>query len=527
MTTAVAPERAFPTASRGEIREHILRTWRVWLRTLTNPDTGAAFTETEIATATSIKSRFWIEADAIDLALLSAQQRALYLADQVRVDRAGTSWLESYHAEQWGEERLPAYGAGGNIRVTGRPGTIAVGSATIGDPIAMTGVDPSGKRYQLLSTITIPVSPGYVDALFKAIDTGPETNLVTGTVITWATNVPVNLLSTGTVQSPGLTGGASEETDAEFSSRIASRIANKPGSGNSAHFRSWGREVSSAIEDVFVYPCALHAGSVIVSATQKRSDTTGPLARIPSAGTIADLTSRLTPPASPVVPTPPYVLVVAPTSVPSNVIVTLALPRGSASGYVDLTPWPETQAAAACYVSAVTSQTQWRIDIPAGSSALPSGVTAPSLQVWDATASRFELLQVQSVTLFGGLQYDVVLSAAPSHTMAPNDWISPGCYQRALVAETIEAYFDSLGPGEVIDLTTDPRAHRAWRSPSPEQEWPQRAGAAVLTWLLEALGSAVSDTTLELMSVGTPTVPTDPITGPSIITLSKVGVYYT
>jgi hypothetical protein len=139
---ADAPDREFAVFQRGEVRELILALFRNALRSQTNPDTGATFTEEEIAVATAKGSKKWVEADADDIVALTDQQRALWLADQVRIDRAGTSWLQVHHGPMWGESYLLATGGSGPATATGTAGTVYVGSTTVPDPAAHYATDP-------------------------------------------------------------------------------------------------------------------------------------------------------------------------------------------------------------------------------------------------------------------------------------------------------------------------------------------------------------------------------------------------
>src|SRR5262249_33909683 len=143
-----------------------------------------------------------------------------------------------------------------------------------------------------------------------------------------------------------------------------------------------------------------------------------------------------------------------------------------------------------------------------------SGANAPTLMVWNNTTSRFEKLLVTSITFAGmsGPRYthDVVLSAPPVKTLSINDWISPDMARRDTVALAVEGYFDGLGPGEVIDLTTATPAVRAARFPDPGEEAPSRGGQAITTAISDALGAPLSNISLASMSATTPTIPTDP-----------------
>jgi len=516
-----ALERAFPTFDRGVNREDILRSYRYALRKLTNPDTGLPFSEADIAAAVSSQSRWYVEADAIDLVLLAGQNRALWLADQVRLDRASFGWLQTYHGGLWGETPLPATGGSGTATGSAVAFTPFVGSTVIPDAAAVQATDPAGKKYQVLFS-TAATAGGTVTLTFKGVDTGPDTNPAPGTVLTYSQNKPLGAQPTCTVATQ-FTGGALAETSAEFAARIAARIRHKPASGNNAHFRSWATVASVAVEDAFVYACALHAGTVLVAATQKRGSIAGPAARVPSIGTLTDLTAYLVPPASPVVPAVPLVVVVPVVQQPADMVLSLSMPLGTTSGWTDPDPWPTQAGGVATLISAVTTQTQFRITTSGGG--LPSGITAPSLMAWDEAASAWETLDVQSVTLFAPGVYDVVLNSAPTMTLVGGQAISPDAGRADTISDAITAYFDSLGPGEVVDLTTDSRAHRAFRYPQPTEEYPQRAGSSVTNYLHDALKSTLADSVLEACTAGTPVVPASPLSGPALVVAGVVGIY--
>ena len=112
-------------------------------------------------------------------------------------------------------------------------------------------------------------------------------------------------------------------------------------------------------------------------------------------------------------------------------VTRLSMAHASDAGWTDLEVWPGTNDDGdPCTITTLTTQTNFRITIPAGSLALPTGVTQPTLMVWDATLSRFESLKVLSVVLFGGSVYTVTLNAAPTATLAVGSWISPDAAQR-------------------------------------------------------------------------------------------------
>src|SRR5262245_57519168 len=173
MTTPA--ERQFVVFRRGELREDILRFFRNGLRNLVDPANGELFTEDTIRRATTAGSRFYVEADAIDLICQGVQKRDEFLAQQMRIDRAGTAFLQNFHATQWGEDYLPATGGSGTVTATGLPGTTWIGSTTVPSPFATFGTDEAGKRYQVLVNGSAGVG-GTATLTLVGIDGGDETN---------------------------------------------------------------------------------------------------------------------------------------------------------------------------------------------------------------------------------------------------------------------------------------------------------------------------------------------------------------
>lgn len=520
-------EREFAVFRRGEIREGLLIFLRNGLRALPNPKTQTDFTEDEVRRSTTAGSRFYIEADGIDLVAQGNQKRDEFLAQQARIDRAGSEYLSNYHAEQWGEEYLPATGGSGSVLALGNAGTTWIGSTTIPDPFASFALDEAGNRYQVLVSGTADAD-GEAELLLVGIDGGAATNIAVGTELTWS-NPPPGSRPKSTVTGDDFTGGGPAETDAEFSARLASRVRRKPGAGNESQVRDIARASTNAIEDAYVYPCALRAGSTLVALTQKRRDATGPTARTPSAGALAAATAALVPPGSAQIPARAFFAVLSWTSQPSDCVVHLSQRRRSAAGWKDVQPFPLARAAgAAVAISVVTSQVNFRI-VTDGAGELPNGVAGPlagiHLMVWDVASSRFETLQVNTIEDLGAGVYRVLLLTPPTHTLTVGDWVSPDMSRRASLAESAESYFDSLGPGELIDLAASSLAVRAFRRPSPNEERPYRAGVTLLSFLREGLGASLSDSQLASISDSVPDVPADPIDGPNLLTLGKFAVY--
>lgn len=521
----------FDVPQAGEERDKMLDTLRSVLRSsfLGRYDAtlGRIITEDDILAATQEGSREYARFQALDLALLAVHAKAATLADQTFPRRA-TSGALALHADRRGLPRLDATGATLFATSLADPGAIFVGSTTIPDPIAAFATDSAGRRYQVLNDVTTPAngiagSDENDPLILVGVDVGEVTNLPAGSKLTWSGNIPLSAKSPFATTIDG-SGGHDRESDDEWSQRIADEDAHPSESGNNAHVRRWARESTVAVEDAFIYSVAKYAGTDVVCVTQKRgrqSETNpkGPLARVPSAGTLATVRAYLVPPGSPVSPERGVRFIVAPQTTYTDVSISLSLPRGRGLGFRDVLPWPLWEGAAAT-ITGVTSQVLFEITTAAD---LPSGT--PRIMVWARERSRFEELLVSSIVSGGPGVWDVTLQTAPTHTLAIGDYISPATRAPLLLAQAVERYFDSLGPGEVLDLETDPRAPRAARFPDPVERYPQRAGSAILTTIQNVLNGGVVSGELLAISSTLPILPLDPTDGPYVLVCGHVAVY--
>ncbi len=517
MTTTAPEDRPFPIFPRGKVREEALETFRVYLRQAYDAD-GLPFEESDIQAATRELSRYWSEADALDLYGLSVQQRALFLADQAHPLTASDQWLTNYHGQLWPVgPPLGASAGGGPIEWEATVGTVFVGSTTIPDPAAHT-VKIGAFTYQVLYTEITPAS-GVAELVVKCLDTGFDTNAPAGSKAVGSYQ-PAGAKTEGVTLPDDFSGGAPTESAQQYARRILDEIRYRGAAGNNAQIRAWTRKSSNAIEDAFVYACALNAGTVVLCVVQRRGNGVGPLARQAGAGLLADATAYMVPPGSPVMPAHPFVVPLTFVAEPVDTMARLTMPKGSPAGWTDPAPWPNSTATVA-EVTTVTSQTD--IQITATGVNAPTGT--PRVMIWDEASSSFELLAVTTVTDLGAGVYRLQLSAAPSFTVVIGDVVSPDAGVRVAIARGAELYHDSLGPGEVVDLETSFLAHRAFRFPPPDEAWPAQAGSSLGDYLRNALGGSSSNALVVSQSVTEPTVPASPADGPSLLTLGKFGVY--
>jgi hypothetical protein len=242
------------------------------------------------------------------------------------------------------------------------------------------------------------------------------------------------------------------------------------------------------------------------------------------------VTNFITPPNSPVLPQRAFVVVTKPTSQPSDIVLRISMGLGTSGGWADTTPWPNPPTGTSfieVQVTNVTSQTDFDVTtdstLPGGVSVL-SGADAPQMMLWNVATSRFEELSVSSVTTSGNTA-TIVLNTAPSFTIAEDDTLSPYTDRLTVIAEACEDYFDELGPGQVVDLDTDTRAVRAARYPPITQDFPSRAGQAILSRLIDALGGVSPDAELTNITRNEPDIPSQVIDGPNQVTLGYVNIY--
>lgn len=558
---ATPDERAFVVFPRGNVRDNIiLANWRNELRISTNPATGIVFTEDEIQRATQPGTRWYIEADSIDLWGQAQQQRALFFVSQIDPRKANTQFLNVFHGPIWlgPNSRLPAVGANGSVLATGTPGTLIPGNAVLGDPTAALATDPNGLVFQNLSDQVIG-SDGTVTLQLQGISTGFVTRLAANIVLTWTLNINPGTDPTASVLAP-FDGGFDEETDEEYSQRIADRIRNRPASGNATHFTAWSQEATVATEQAFVYPVAFNAGSVLVAITEKRGQLLtptaipeGPDARIPSALTLITVANYIIAPDSQVVPQRVFVVVTGVVAQQADTVQRISMAQGRSGGWADVIPWPSFSSSVpetkvlSVSGDGLTITIESDQQLPNGAAVL-TAPDAPLVMLFNREVSRFAggssdlntPLEVASITdpTPGGSTirtFTIVLSAEPlmfdaagaprtTPVIEVDDRLSPFTDRVGIIADAMEAYFDSLGPGEVV-TPSDARSVRAARQPRPADKFPIRAGQALIGAVLDALGGTAADGELTFISRNEPDRPTNLTDGPFMITFGDSNVF--
>jgi hypothetical protein len=514
-------DREFPTYARGEVRDAILTAYRNSLREQRDPVTGQPYDENTIRRATMKPSRFWVEAEAIDIVIQAQQKRGDFLAQNLNPERAASPFLYDFHGAQRKTQPLPATGASGYVRARGVLGTEWQGSTAIPDGTAIQATDEQGLTYQVLITGEVDDADEGVLLALQGVSTGPDTELEVGAKLTWV-NPPPGSEPTALVE-VAFSGGTNRETDAEFSSRLIDLRARPAGAGNDAHFRFWARQASNAVADAFVYPTADHSGSVGVAIVQKRGTSTGPLGRLPSVGTMTVVRGFLTPPVSGEVPGQVRTIVTPWQPEYSDLSLRLGMRRNTDAGWFDAIAWPHGDEQPAVVLDTPAPTTDG-FRMQTQEEATPTGVT-PQLMWWNPDTSVFTRLQVSSVVAAGDPgQFDVTLSVG-GDALPAGARISPYSGRAVELAKSIRDYFDSLGPGEVVDLANDIRAPIAFRRVEPSIRASYYGGSAIQEYVKDALGSSLFRFALLEMDPSEPRIPTNVSDGPYLLVPRHVGVY--
>lgn len=164
------------------------------------------------------------------------------------------------HASIWGISRRPATKAVGFLTIEGEAGTVL--------PAGLEFSATSADLYTLDAETTIPGN-GSISAGVTASVAGIAGNLEAGIRISLFTPNPA--ISRITIDEPGLTGGAAEETDAELTTATLARIRQRAHGGAGFDYPMWLRE-TFPVRAVKTYADWVGRGSVGVVVAMKVDD---------------------------------------------------------------------------------------------------------------------------------------------------------------------------------------------------------------------------------------------------------------
>lgn len=172
-----------------------------------------------------------------------------WVARQIPFDTAEGDILARW-ASIWGVQRKAAVGAAGTVRFAGANGAVVPAGAEL------TRID--GSAYVTAAAVTI--AGGEAIAAVEAVDGGPATDMATDSQLTLSSAI-AGVNAVATVQSPGLTGGADEESDADLLGRFLQRVRQPPEGGSVSDYERWALQLPE-VTRAWVYPAYVGVGTV-------------------------------------------------------------------------------------------------------------------------------------------------------------------------------------------------------------------------------------------------------------------------
>ena len=390
----------------------------------------------------------------------------------------------------------PAVGASGYVMIGA-----AAGGTTIlaGDEIK---VKNSGARYRCAKTAL------YGDGqlvLLTAIDVGPGTDQPAGTKMEWSNPRPGCSVE-ATVWSEGLTGWRDEATADEYRALIEERRGNPSAAGNDAAYQALIEDATAngvAVQKAFTWPAIKGSGTTAFTFTMRPTTPGG--SRLPSQAQLAIVLAAL----EGSFPRDDGIFGVL-LAEQSTEIQIRATWRKNAAPWTDANPWP----------TFIAASTPVRVD---GAVTISSGgfrvttdgtLTAPvvgqTLGLYDAANATFVQKRIAGVTEVVAdkswdLTFDMSAGASDVFTPADGALVSPWSDSLNLITGAIVAYFDAMGPGELVATFYDP-GRRQRRQPENPESWPSEISNRIdaLVQAVSAVRSAtlVSPATLEPTQVG-------------------------
>lgn len=180
-----------------------------------------------------------------------------WVSRQVMPDTAEASNLERW-ASIFGVARKPSTFAAGQV---GIKGSLLTPNAVV--PIG-TIIQAGPLRFQAIGEGVMV--DGFAETLVEALEPGAAYNLPEGEKVYLPTPLP-DLLSSGHVDAPGITGGTDPETDESLRERLLLRLQEPPRGGVAADYVAWALEVPGVTR---AWALPLHAGIGTVGLTFMR-----------------------------------------------------------------------------------------------------------------------------------------------------------------------------------------------------------------------------------------------------------------
>lgn len=414
------------------------------------------------------------------------------------------------------------------VRPTGSRGRVIVettGSASVTEGEQLTHAN--GNRYEVLETYIGVQNNDEIEV--QAVDTGEETNLDPGEVLSFIGTI-VNVRKQVTVSTTEpLQGGLSTESDERKRARILNDLQTQPGGGNWGHLRKLALESSPAVQQAYVYPALGGPSSAKVVVTQAFNPKIRDFTRSPS-DTLVEIVRQAIHVGTAEEKGAPDMMEIVVQGVADQTfsmslkvdIPDSVLSGGDGSGWLDSTPWPDLDGDTYVAVSSVTDSKT--IVVNALTSTAPvAGQTR--IVWWSPTDQAFVRRLVVSQSGSSGawtLGLDQPLAASDGTLVAAGDFISPAAANSDAYGKTWREVLETIGVGE--NTSDSNRTPRASRHPYTDTQDSPNLNASQ-TRKFQNAHEEIQDISYSYREKTGPDVPAAVSTAPNVLVLDNFGIY--
>jgi uncharacterized phage protein gp47/JayE len=478
--------------SASDIQSDILRTIKNGLieNGVTNPNVSPS-------------SDFGIVSAALSNEIAIAENNVVVAGNALMGDTAIGSDLDRILA-YYGLARRPASSAIGSLIVSASGSSLVPNGAQL--------LSPNGLRYRVLLG---GIYGNGASIKIQALDTGSQTDLTGGTVLTWVSTPAFFAPQASVSITDPVTGGVDAEDDETARARLLARLASPPGAGNPSQLIGFAEDSDPSVQTAFVSAAARGPGTVDITvvgyatATSKNRNIDSTLfANVVSPNILGQIPQAMD----------GYAFNV--TNYPIDIAITLSLPNpttanpaGPGGGFLDPSPLQGTIARPALRVIDGYGASGNNVLVPSNT-ATSFWVELPIAPI-SGTVYNISYLSPVTWTLYQGTTNGVYKTtgsftggtdvanlylltvnspfyqnATTGQIIQPGNWIFPTALNTATYVSAFLTYMAGLGPGE---RTTNPGLlPRAYRVPRETASWPYKLDNRLLKPIINS-GDEVYD----------------------------------
>lgn len=324
----------------------------------------------------------------------------------------------------------------------------------------------------------------------ESVDAGASTNLEEG-ILTWV-SPPVGAQTTVNISSP-LVGGIDAEVDDVARARLLDRFAHPPAAANWQWLVELAERTDTAVLKAFVYPA--HNGPSTAHIANAGPQSSAPTAQGPILSREIDsvvMAQTITPTILGNMPEFVETTITTVDDLPVDVALSLTIPLaksasssisgpGNGTGWLDGSPFPRVNSDTHFFIPVVgvVSASQIQISSPAGFDPIPN---ISRIQWVDRSTWSVKTATITSFNIITPGQYELFLNR-PFVGILPTEWIMPASLRAQEYLDAIVKSFALMGPGEKVNIGTQPLAAR---KPRPSDGFPCNLDSSLLRAVINA-----------------------------------------